>query len=398
MLESSEPCCEMTLDDVQITLLGTAHVSRISAEQVKRAIQSGGYDAVAVELCRSRFNALTDPRALAQMDLFSVIRQNRVAMVVANLALSAYQQRLAEQFGIEPGAEQRTALRLAKERELPILLIDREVGITLKRIAANLSWWKRYTLFAGLLTALVTTDEITEDAVEKLKEGDVLEMTFAEFAADQRDLYTPLIAERDQYMAAKLRREISRLQVKRVLVVVGVGHLRGIAEVLAQEHTPPTPTLVALEQIPPPSRWPTRFAWALLALILAGFIWGFAQDAALGWALINTWIVLTGGLAALGALVANAHPLTIVVAFLTAPLTTLNPLIAVGMVTVAVELYLRPPHVGDFSRLRADVAHWRGWWHNRVARIFVLFLLSNLGAAFGTYIAGFQIIGKLFHL
>ena len=387
----------MTLDDVQITLLGTAHVSRISAEQVQCAIQSGDYDAVAVELCRSRFNSLTDPRALAQMDLFSVIRQNRVAMVVANLALSAYQQRLADQFGIESGAEQRVALRLAKARELPILLIDREVGITLKRVAANLNWWKRYSLFAGLVTALVTTNDVTEDAVERLKEGDVLEMTFAEFAADRRDLYLPLIAERDQYMAAKLRREIARLQVKRVLVVIGIGHLKGIAEALAQERTPPEPTLLALEQIPPPSRWPTWFAWMLLVLILGGFLWGFAQDTALGWTLVNTWIVLTGSLAALGALAANAHPVTIVIAFLTAPLTTLNPLIAVGMVTVAVELYLRPPNVGEFSRLRADVAQWRGWWRNRVARIFVLFLFSNLGAALGTYIAGVHIIGKLFH-
>lgn len=393
----SQPCCEMTLDDVQITLLGTAHVSRISAEQVQCAIQSGDYDAVAVELCRSRFNSLTDPRALAQMDLFSVIRQNRVAMVVANLALSAYQQRLADQFGIESGAEQRVALRLAKARELPILLIDREVGITLKRVAANLNWWKRYSLFAGLVTALVTTNDVTEDAVERLKEGDVLEMTFAEFAADRRDLYLPLIAERDQYMAAKLRREIARLQVKRVLVVIGIGHLKGIAEALAQERTPPEPTLLALEQIPPPSRWPTWFAWMLLVLILGGFLWGFAQDTALGWTLVNTWIVLTGSLAALGALAANAHPVTIVIAFLTAPLTTLNPLIAVGMVTVAVELYLRPPNVGEFSRLRADVAQWRGWWRNRVARIFVLFLFSNLGAALGTYIAGVHIIGKLFH-
>ncbi|MBK1693864.1 conjugal transfer protein TraB [Chromatium weissei] len=398
MIESLEPCYELTLDDVQITLLGTAHVSRISVEQVRRAIQRGDYDAIGVELCRSRFNALTDPRVLAQMDLFSVIRQNRVAMVVANLALSAYQQRLADQFGIEPGAEQRIALRLAKERELPILLIDREVGITLKRVAANLNWWKRYTLFAGLLTALVSHNDITEDAVERLKEGDVLEMTFAEFAADQRDLYTPLIAERDQYMAAKLRREIARLQVKRVLVVIGIGHLKGIAQALTQEQSPPAPTLLALEQIPPPSRWPTVLAWTLLLLILGGFIWGFTRDTALGWTLVNTWIVLTGGLAAVGTLIARAHPLTIVAAFFAAPLTTLNPFIAVGMVTVAVELYLRPPNVGDFSRLRADVVQWRGWWHNRVARIFVLFLLSNLGATLGIYIAGFQMIDHLFHV
>jgi pheromone shutdown-related protein TraB len=396
MIESLEPHCEIVIDEVQLTLLGTAHVSRASAEQVQRMIQSGDYDAVAVELCRSRFNALMDPRALAQMDLFSVIRQNRVYMVVANLALSAYQQRLADQFGIEPGAEQRMALRLAKERELPILLIDREIGITLKRISANLGWWKRYSLFAGLLTAMLTSNEVTEDEVERLKEGDILETTFAEFATDRSDLYVPLIDERDRYMAAKLRREVARLGVRRVLVVVGVGHLKGIASRLEQDRLPPADTLAELERIPSPGRWPRLLAWAVLGLILGGFAWGFVLNPGLGWDLVITWVLITGGLSALGTLIAAGHPLTILSAFLAAPVTTLNPAIAAGMITGAVELYLRKPSVGDFSRLRADVATWSGWWRNRVARILVIFLLSNLGAAIGTYVAGFQMVEKIF--
>ncbi|MBK5966323.1 conjugal transfer protein TraB [Thiocystis minor] len=392
MTESLEPRCEIVLDDVQVTLLGTAHVSRISAEQVERLIQSGDYDAVAVELCRNRFNALMDPRSLAQTDLFSVIRQNRVYMVAASLALSAYQQRLADQFGIEPGAEQRMALRLAKERGLPILLIDREIGITLKRISANLGWWKRYTLFTGLLTAMVTSNEVTEEEVERLKEGDVLETTFAEFATDRKDLYVPLIEERDRYMAAKLRREVARLGVKRVLAVVGVGHLKGIADTLGQNPEDAADTLAELERLPTPGRWPKILAWAVLVFILGGFAWGFAMNPDLGWDLVITWVLITGGLSALGTLMAAGHPLTILSAFLAAPLTTLNPAIGAGMVTGAVELYLRKPSVGDFGRLRADVASWTGWWRNRVSRILVVFALSNLGAAIGTYVAGFRIV------
>ncbi len=396
MAESLEPRCEIVLNEVHVTLLGTAHVSRVSAEQVQRMIQGGDYDAVAVELCRSRFNALMDPRSLAQMDLFSVIRQNRVYMVVANLALSAYQQRLADQFGIEPGAEQRTALRLAKERDLPILLIDREIGITLKRISANLGWWKRYSLFSGLLAAMVTSNEVTEEEVERLKEGDVLETTFAEFATDRRDLYVPLIDERDRYMAAKLRREVARLGVKRVLAVVGVGHLKGIADKLEQDRADPMKILADLERLPSPSRWPKILAWAVLVLLLGGFAWGFAMNPGFGWDLVITWVVITGGLSALGTIIAAGHPLTVLSAFLAAPLTTLNPAIGAGMITGAVELYLRKPSVGDFSRLRADVATWTGWWRNRVSRILVVFLLSNLGAAAGTYVAGFRIVGKIF--
>ncbi|AFL74013.1 TraB/GumN family protein [Thiocystis violascens] len=395
MIESPEPCREIVLDRVQATLLGTAHVSRASAEQVERMLQTGDYDAVAVELCRSRFNALMDPRSLAQMDLFSVIRQNRVYMVVASLALSAYQQRLADQFGIEPGAEQRMAIRLAKERALPILLIDREIGMTLKRISANLGWWKRSSLFAGLLGAMLNSNEVTEEEVERLKEGDVLETTFAEFATDRKDLFVPLIEERDRYMAAKLRLDVAQLDVRRVLVVVGAGHLKGIADALEQDRAEPGPILAELERIPPPSRWPKVAAWAVLVFILGGFAWGFAMNPDLGWELVITWTLITGGLSALGTLIAAGHPLTILSAFLAAPLTTLNPAIGAGMVTGAVELYLRKPSVGDFGRLRADVAKWTGWWRNRVSRILVVFLLSNLGAAAGTYVAGFRIAEKL---
>lgn len=395
MIESPEPCREIVLDGVQATLLGTAHVSRASAEQVERMLQTGDYDAVAVELCRSRFNALMDPRSLAQMDLFSVIRQNRVSMVVASLALSAYQQRLADQFGIEPGAEQRMAIRLAKERALPILLIDREIGMTLKRISANLGWWKRASLFAGLLGAMLSSNEVTEEEVERLKEGDVLETTFAEFATDRKDLFVPLIEERDRYMAAKLRLDVAQLDVRRVLVVVGAGHLKGIADALEQDRAEPGPILAELERIPPPSRWPQVAAWTVLVFILGGFAWGFAMNPELGWDLVITWVLITGGLSALGTLVAAGHPLTILSAFVAAPLTTLNPAIGAGMVTGAVELYLRKPSVGDFGRLRADVAHWTGWWRNRVSRILVVFLLSNLGAAAGTYVAGFRIAEKL---
>lgn len=396
MIQSLEPQCEIVLDAVRITLLGTAHVSRASAEQVQKTIQSGDYDAIAVELCRSRFNALTDPRSLAQMDLFSVIRQNRVAMVAANLALSAYQQRLADRFGIEPGAEQRMALRLAKERELPILLIDREIGVTLKRIAAGLGWWKRYSLFAGLLAAMATANEVTEEEVERLKEGDVLETTFAEFASDRKDLYVPLIDERDRYMAAKLRREAKRLGARRVLAVVGVGHLKGIAKYLEQDRADPLEILIELERLPPPGRWPAMLAWTAIALILGGFIWGFAMNPGLGWELAIAWIAITGGGAALGTLIAAGHPLTILSALIAAPLTTLNPTISVGMIAGAVELSLRKPSVGDFSRLRADVSVWTGWWRNRVSRILVVFLLSNLGAAIGIYVAGLRIAGKIF--
>ena len=392
---AEEPQRELRVDAAQVTLLGTAHVSRASAEQVRRLIEGGEYDAVAVELCRARFGAMVDPKSLSQMDLFSVIRQGRVYMVVANLALSAYQQRLADQFGIEPGAEQRMAIRLAQERGLPILLIDREIGVTLKRISASLRWWKRYSLFVGLLAALLTSDEVSEEEVERLKEGDVLETAFAEFAEDRQDLYVPLIEERDRYMAAKLRQESARTGARRVLAVVGVGHLKGIERHLADDSADPAAQISELDRLPKPSPWSGLFPWAILVLILGGFAYGFLQSPSLGLDLVVAWVLITGGLCALGTLVAGGHPLTVISGFLAAPLTTLHPAVGAGMVTAAVELSLRRPSVGDFSRLREDVSTLRGWWRNRVARVFVVFLLSTLGAATGTYVGGFHIAGRL---
>jgi pheromone shutdown-related protein TraB len=390
-----EPQREVQVGATQVTLLGTAHVSRISAEQVRRLIEGGEYDAVAVELCRARFGAMVDPKSLSQMDLFSVIRQGRAYMVVANLALSAYQQRLADQFGIEPGAEQRMAIRLAQERGLPLLLIDREIGITLKRISASLRWWRRYSLFVGLLAALLSSDEVSEEEVERLKEGDVLETAFAEFAQSRQDLYVPLIDERDRYMAAKLRQESARTGARRVLAVVGAGHLKGIESNLKEAPTDPASELAELERLPKPGPWSGLLPWAILILILGGFAYGFLQSPSLGLDLVIAWVLITGGLCALGTLAAGGHPLTVASGFLAAPLTTLHPAIGAGMVTAAVELYLRKPSVGDFSRLREDVSTLRGWWRNRVARVFVVFLLSSLGAATGTYLGGFHIAGRL---
>ncbi len=390
----NEPIVETRVGDTRITLLGTAHVSRKSAETVRRLIDSGRYDVVAVELCASRHHALTEPEALAQMNLMQVFRQGKAAMVAANLAMGAYQQRIAEQYGIEPGAEMRTALDAAEAHGLPLLLIDREIGTTLRRTAANLGWWKRLTLFSGLLAGLLSSDEVDEEEIERLKEGDVLEAAFSEFARDRQDLYEPLIAERDRYMAAKLLLAARRHPGKHILAVVGAGHLKGIVEQL-QSIQDPEAELERLDAEPPRSPWPRLLPWLIVALVLFGFWLGFSRSSELGWQLVWDWVVINGGLSALGALFAAAHPLTVLTAFVAAPITSLNPTIGAGMVTAAAELMLRKPQVRDFASLRHDVAEWRGWWRNRVSRTLLVFLFSTLGSAVGTYLAGFRIFDRL---
>ncbi len=390
-----EPIIDLRIGDSHIRLLGTAHVSRSSAEKVRELLETGAYDAVAVELCPSRYQALIDPDALARMDLFRVLKEGRAAMVAASLALGAYQQRLAEQFGIEPGAEQRAAVRYAEDNQRPVLLIDREIGVTLKRIYRNVVWWKRIGLLAGLLGSLLSKEEVQEEEVERLKEGDILETTFAEFAEDRQDLFLPLIDERDRYMAARLRLEIEQKSHENILAVVGAGHLKGIGRYLQESANPPAETVDLLDRVPTLSRWPRLIPWLVVVLIIGGFVYGFQRSTELGWQLIMDWVLINGGLSALGAAIAAAHPLTVATAFLAAPLTSLNPTVGAGMATAAMEIFLRKPSVGDFSALKHDTTTPRGWWRNRVSRILLVFILSTLGSAIGTYVAGFRIFERL---
>jgi pheromone shutdown protein TraB len=369
-----QPLSSVTLADCRITLLGTAHVSRTSAEQVKTLLATGDYDAVAVELCPSRYHVITNPDSLSRMDLFDVLRKGKAAMVTASLALTAYQQRMAEQLGVEPGVEMRAAIDSAYAAELSVLLIDREIGITLKRIYRNVPWWQRLSLITGLLASLLSRDRVSEEEVERLKEGDVLETTFSQFAVEEK-------AAHGKY--------------HHLLGIIGAGHMRGVSHYLEQDTTPAERIIADLDRIPPPSRGPKIIAWLIVILIIAGFIIGFYRNPELGWQLVIDWIVITGGLAALGSFIAGAHPLTIVGAFTAAPLTSLNPTIGVGMFTAVIETFLRRPTVGDFSRLQQDTTHLKGWWHNRVTRILLVFLLSTLGGAIGTYAASFRIIDRL---
>jgi len=392
----SEPSVELNYGNCKITILGTAHVSKASADKVQELIATKKFDAIAVELCPSRHRAIVNPDSLAQMDLFQVMKSGQVSMVAASLALGAYQQRMAEQLDIEPGAEMRVAITDATEAQLPVLLIDREIGTTLKRIYRNVPWWKRFYLFSGLMASVVSKEKVTEEDIERLKDGDMLETTFGQFAEQEKDLFRPLIAERDEYMSARLQAEIDNNDYKHILAVVGAGHMKGMHKLLDEKQIQnPGDTIEALDLIPTGTTWFKYVPWAIVALILTGFAIGFSRSSDLGMELVLDWVLINGGLAALGALIAMAHPLTILTAFLAAPLTSLNPMIGAGMVTAGMETYLRKPKVRDFSRLRKDASSFKGWWSNQVTRIFLIFLLASFGSAAGTYLAGFRIYGKL---
>lgn len=394
-----EPIQSLSIGESTITILGTAHVSRASADKAQELIESKQHDVICIELCQSRFNAMTDPNALAKMDLFDVIRSGKASMVTASLALGSYQQRMAEQLGIEPGLEMKTSIKHAKELDLPLVVIDREVGTTLKRVYHNVPFWKRIYIIAGLFTSVVSRETVSEEEIEKLKTGDLLETTFAQFSEDAKDLFVPLIDERDRYMTAKILQTMKDNPGKNLLAVVGAGHVKGMTNYLQKYSVDslydPNDVISQLDVIPKKRSWFKIIPWVIVALVIFGFYLGFQKGPDMGWSLIWQWVVINGSLSALGAAIAGAHLITIITAFLAAPITSLNPTIGAGMVTAAMELFIRKPTVNDFSDLRKDTSSAWGWRKNRVAKILLIFVLSSLGSAIGTYVAGFRIFGQL---
>lgn len=386
-------------DGVDYVLLGTAHVSRASVAAVNAMLVHETFDAVAIELCPSRAQGMRDPEAFQQMDLFQVIRQGKVGMVMASLALSAFQQRLAGQYGIEPGAEMKAAMAGADERGLPLWLIDREVGTTLKRAWRSVSYLQRFGLMGGLVGSVFEREEIEEKEIEKLKQGDLLESAFSEFAESSAPLFASLIGERDIFMAARLREEagsaVSTMHPRRVLVVIGAGHLKGLCEQLRTQQGDPAVDVATLAQTPAKSRWPKWIALMLFVAVFAAIGYAFHRNTALGAHAVMAWVLFTGGFAALGAMIAGGHPLSIVAAFVAAPIKPFRPGIPAGGISAMVEAWIRKPRVADFSTLRDDVGHWTGWWKNRVGRTLLNFTLVSVGTIIGEYSAGIHIFKSL---
>ena len=390
---AGQPVVELERDGVRYTLLGTAHVSRASIDAVLAAIDSGRFDAVAVELDEQRHKALTSPDSLQQLDLVKVIRERKVAPFAANLALAAYQRRLAEQLGIEPGAELKAAATEAAARGLHLQLIDRDVGITFRRILQGLSWWDRAKLMGGVAGGLFADDEVSAEDIERLKEGDMLESSFGEFARETPSLYATLIDERDRYMAARLRERGD--SARHVLAVVGAGHLKGLARYLADETRPPADLVRELTQVARKRRIPW-ITIALMLLIGGGIAWGYFNGGRdLGRELLLQWVLWTGGLAGLGALLARGHVLSILAAAVAAPLKPFRPGLPPGMFSALAEVHLRKPAYPDFLALRDDAQTLAGWYRNRVCRVVLVFLLTNLGSMAGVWISGAAIVRKL---
>ncbi len=369
----------------EIVLVGTAHVSRESVEDVKRTIAEEKPDRVCVELDEGRHASMTQGSSWQSLDIGKVLREGKGFLLLANLVLASFQRRLGADLGVKPGEDMLAAASAADELGIPRSLCDRNIQVTLRRAWSRTGLWGKSKLLAAMLSSVMTNEKLDAAEIEKLKEKDVLATMMEEIAEFLPAAKEVLIDERDRYLASK----IFEAEGKKIVAVMGAGHVSGVtAHIQALDKGEESPDVSALEELPRKGLASKILPWAIPALLVGIFALGFFKS---GWQmsldLALKWLVANGGLAALGSILALAHPLTILVAFVGAPIATLNPFLGIGMFTGVAEAFLRKPRVQDFEHLQDDVSSLKGFYRNRVTRIILVFFLSSIGGMIGNFLA-----------
>jgi pheromone shutdown-related protein TraB len=379
----------LEIDGREFILVGTAHVSRESADLVREVIEKEHPDCVCIELDAQRFEALSHRQRWENLDLRQVIRQRQLAPLLANLVLASYQKKLGGALGVIPGSELLEAARAAEALAIPVALCDRDVRITLRRAWASMSLWNKSKLLAALLTSLVDRPELDEDELRRIRDQDVITELMRELGKELPSVKTTLIDERDAYLAHK----ILAADGERIVAVIGAGHVAGIREALRERRAV---DLEAISQIPPVSALWKWAGWGLPAAVLLGLVWiGVAHGAAVAGQQLLYWITATGGLTAVGAALSLAHPIVVLSSFGVAPITALSPVIGAGHVLALFQAYLVPPKVREFESVADDFGAPIQWWRNRLLRIFLVFLLTTFGALAGNYVGLAEMFSKL---
>ena len=381
---------ELSINGKEYFLIGTAHISKESADLVREVIQDEKPDVVCIELDEKRYQSLNNKKKWEELDLKSVIKEKQLSTLLINILLASYQKKLGEKLGVNPGVELLEAANTAKENNIPIELCDRDVRVTLRRAWKSMSLWQKLKFFTAGLAGTLEKDEINEEKLKELRQKDMLNEMMAELGKAMPVLKKVLIDERDIYLSQKIK----EAKGNKIVAVVGAGHLNGIIE---RMKTNKDEDLAKYEVIPPVSPIWKGIGYAIPALIIGAIIYiGYSKGSQAASDNAIYWILANGIPSALGSAIAWGHPFTILVAFIIAPFTSLTPLIGAGYIAAFVQLMLVPPKVKEFETVSTDVLKAKNWWNNRLLRIFLVFILASLGSVLGTYVGMFEIIKNLF--
>ncbi|MFQ5628974.1 MAG: TraB family protein [bacterium] len=375
----------------EFILVGTAHISQQSADLVREVIEAEKPDCVCVELDKQRFKALAERKKWEALDLKNVIRQKQLSTLLVNLLLSSYQKKLGEKIGVTPGIELLEATKVAKEYEIPIALCDRDIRVTLRRAWRSMTFFQKMRLFSSGLAGSIESEEISEDMLSKIRRSDVLTEMMNELGEAMPVLKRVLIDERDAFLAQRIRES----EGKRIVAVVGAGHVNGIKKTLEENQQP---DMEEINKIPPPSPLVKWIGWGVPALILGSIaLIGWTKGTAAAGDNLIFWILANGIPCSLGAIFALAHPVTVASAFVAAPITSLTPVIGAGYVAAFIQAYFQPPVVKEFQKVSDDVSIVKKWWQNKLLRVLLVFILTSLGRVLGTYVGAYEILTNLFN-
>lgn len=377
----------------EIILVGTAHVSQNSVDEVRQVIETENPDHICLELDKGRYESKTKEQSYANMDLKKVFKEGKTFLVLANTALASFQKKMGNQTGSAPGEEIIGASKIAQEKGIPYSFCDREIATTLKRAWAKSNLWNKAKLIATLLSSAFDKEEFKPEELEELKKSDTLQEMMNELSKELPGAKSALIDERDRFLATNILQAPGHKKV----AVIGAGHANGIVKTIERlEKGELSTDLSDISQVPKPSKLGSIIGWAvpvaLLAIIVAaGFAKGF--DESLKYFLI--WAGTNSLTTVLFSILSNAHPLNWLVAAIGAPIAVLNPVLGVGIFTGIAESQLRKPTVKDFEKLSDDISSVKGWFKNRVLHAFMIFFTTSMGSILGTFVL-FPIMLRIF--
>ncbi|MDR2730980.1 MAG: TraB/GumN family protein [Treponema sp.] len=399
----SDNILTLVLGGREIKLIGTAHVSRESIDEVKRIIYDEKPDMVCVELDEGRYNTIAQNENWQKLDLTKVFREGKGFLLIANLVLAGFQRRLGNELGVKPGEEMITAVKTAGELGLSFSLCDREVQTTLRRAWSRCGLWSKSKLLASLLASAFTTEKLSQQEIENLKNRNELDGMMSELASYLPSVKETLIDERDRYLASKIWVSVPAAENsdaaagKKIIAVVGAGHMQGIKSHLEKlSSCAESSDISELDKIPHPGFLSKSIRFLipaiLIALLVSGFIFSGIEKSV---EMLLHWVLWNGSLAAFGAIIALGHPFAVIVSFLGAPFTSLTPFVGVGILSGLVQVTFHKPRVEDIQNISEEAVNLKGVYRNRITRALLVFFLSSLGSSIGTFVSFSDIAAML---
>ena len=361
---------QIQLNNKKITLVLTAHVSKQSVLDVQETIEHIQPDCICIELDDKRLESINNPKDISSMKLIDVIKEKKVAMVVVNYILSNYQKKMAEHMDSGVGDEMREGMKQASSLKIPLHTIDRDIQTTFSRIWHSLSFLEKANLLVSFIAMMFEDQELNEEDLLKMKQEDILNEALKEITDEFPTVARILVTERDQYMAQKIKEAPG----SNVVAIIGAAHANGIVSHLQQ----PDINTKDLEVIPKSSLVSKALKYLLPVLLFSLIFFTSGIDK------VGSWLLIAAGASALGALLMWAHPITILVSFLAAPISTLSPILSVGWFAGLSEAHFRAPTVSDFNLLNEDARSIKKALKNNILRTLLIMLVTSLLSALVT--------------